>query len=59
MENSIDDTTRTILDNLWSSDKNIQNTAFFNVRPQWMRPYNFLIAFENLSWQGVQMPKSV
>src|SRR5262245_20932686 len=31
MENSIDDTTRTILNNLWSDAKDVQNTAFFNM----------------------------
>jgi hypothetical protein len=31
MENSIDDTTRTILNNLWSDDKNLQNAAYNNI----------------------------
>src|SRR5688572_33171530 len=31
MENSIDDTTRTILNNLWSDDRDLQNTAYYNI----------------------------
>jgi hypothetical protein len=31
MENSIDDTTRTILNNLWSDDRDLQNAAYYNL----------------------------